>query len=78
MYYEDEYEDYDDYDDRCHMCGRRYEDCYCNLEYCECGALIDADGLCPYCDYTLENDPHEVGERWSWSDLFDIVEENEE
>lgn len=67
MYYEDEYEDYDDYEDYCPNCLHSWDYCFCpsawEVEHCECGALIDAQGYCPYCDYTPENDPHEVGER---------------
>jgi hypothetical protein len=78
MYYEDEYEEEDDYEEYCPRCGKHYERCGCipeSLEYCECGGLIDAEGNCPYCDYTPENDPHEVGEHWDWFDLLDIDDE---
>lgn len=56
--------DYDDYDDEeifdlwCPVCGLLYEICECDpdLDFeaesrCDCGAIIDAQGNCPYCDY---------------------------
>lgn len=64
-------------------------------DVCECGALLDADGECPYCTASLGGRhcggcdalllAHESecssclnAEYWSWFDLFDIVEGNEE
>lgn len=87
-YYEDEYEDYDDYEDYCSGCGQHFVWCCCPSEieeHCDCGAVIDEHGNCPYCDYAADvtdskvaaSDVGSVTEQWSWFENMNIYYGNE-